>query len=222
MTAPAFKQVIRPGNTGLDVAAVKRALRKAGYGRRIKLGRKMGAGAVIELKKFQAAKGLVADGKYGEKTHKKLLPYFSAYARQLYRRAKLRRPPLQTPRLPKVSLHPFTHERPASDYYGLQPWIVPQVKYLCKRFNLRVTAGWASSGHAGRSDHYWAGAVDLAGSYEDMVACTLYLDRMRNLGVLRWVGGPAHDADGVEHGHGDHVHASWHRFKATSIFRAIT
>lgn len=181
----------------------------------------MGHAAVESLKRFQQAHGLKPDGIYGPKTHALLLPFFTPYARLLYRGAKTRSHSLQVPALPKRISFPSYHYPPQSNYFGLQPWIVPQVKYLCKRFNLHVVAGWASSGHAGYSDHYWAGAVDLVGSMEDMIACNLFLDKMRDHGILRWVGGPAHDADGVEHGHGNHVHASWYRNRATSIFNAL-
>lgn len=120
---------------------------------------------------------------------------------------------------PNVS-YPEPHTK-----WGLQPWIVPQVEAICAEFNLRVTDGWGGHPpHAYFSDHRWGGAVDLAGSYSDMVRCNLWADSLESGfyqrgKVFRWVGGPAHDADGVEHGHGNHVHLSWYRLgPATTIF----
>jgi hypothetical protein len=102
--------------------------------------------------------------------------------------------------------------------WGLQPWIVPQVEAICETFGLSVTAGWGTHPpHDRLSDHRWGGAADLAGPLADMERCNLWADGLR-AHTFRWVGGPAHDADGVEEGHDDHVHLSWYRFKATTIF----
>jgi hypothetical protein len=120
---------------------------------------------------------------------------------------------------PNVS-YPEPHTK-----WGLQPWIVPQVEAICEHFNLSVSAGYGGHPpHAEYSDHRWGGAVDLVGSLEDMDRCTLWADGLksgwfRRGKVFRWVGGPAHDADGVEHGHGNHCHLSWYRLgPATTIF----
>ena len=100
---------------------------------------------------------------------------------------------------------------------GLQPWIVPQVQAICAKFNLTVAVGWSNDTvHKLRSDHKWGGAVDLAGAASDRIACTFWADDYKSLVygpgmVLRWVGGPAKHADGVEAGHLDHVHLSWYR-----------
>ena len=118
------------------------------------------------------------------------------------------------------------HDLPRKNTWnGLQPWIVPQAKAICAKFNLTVTAGWSDDTvHADRSDHKWGGAVDLVGAADDMNACTLWADEYKSLVykpgvVFRWVGGPAPDADGVEAGHGDHVHLSWFlEGPGTSIF----
>jgi hypothetical protein len=108
---------------------------------------------------------------------------------------------------------------------GLQPWIVPQVKAICERFGLTVSAGWSNDTvHATRSDHKWGGAVDLVGPKKAMADCTFWADEYtsgvyRPGLVFRWVGGPAKDASGVEPGHLDHVHLSWFREgPGTSIF----
>lgn len=115
---------------------------------------------------------------------------------------------------------------PATRYaHGLQPWIVPQVEAICHRFGLTVTAGHGGHPpHARYSDHAWGGAVDLAGSLDSMVKCTFWADGLasgfyRNGKVFRWVGGPAHDGNGIEHGHYSHVHLSWfRRGPATTVF----
>jgi hypothetical protein len=130
-------------------------------------------------------------------------------------------------RLPLPGRVYFPHESYPEPHgrWGLQPWIEPQVEAICAHFHLSVTAGWGGTPpHAAYSDHKWGGAVDLAGAMEDMIACTLWADGLksgfyRHGKVFRWVGGPAHDADGVEHGHGNHVHLSWFRLgPATTIF----
>lgn len=109
--------------------------------------------------------------------------------------------------------------------WGLQPWIVPQVEAICDEFDLHVTGGYGGHPpHAYYSDHRWGGGVDLGGSLADMIRCTFWADTLesgfyQHGKVFRWVGGPAHDHDGVEHGHGDHVHLSWYRLgPATTIF----
>jgi len=109
---------------------------------------------------------------------------------------------------------------------GLQHWIAPQVRAICKHFDLRLTDGYGGHPpHAYYSDHRWGGACDLAGTYQNMVKATLWGDSLcsgyyREGKVFRWVGGPAHDANGVEPGHYNHVHLSWYRLgPATSCLR---
>lgn len=152
--------------------------------------------------------------------HKKLP---AAY---LVRRAKRRGTRLMRRiALPRRVWFPNQSYPPGKGRWGLQAWIAPQVEAICKEFDLVVTDGWGGTPpHASFSDHKWGGGVDLAGSHENMVRCTLWADGLkapfwRRGKVFRWVGGPAHDADGVEHGHDNHVHLSWFRFgPATTIF----
>lgn len=162
---------------------------------------------------------LRADGKA-----KRLPPLY--LARRLKRRGHtfIRRVSLPARvHFPNMAYPPATPDRAPT--WGLQPWIAPQVEAICKEFNLHVTDGYGGHPpHALFSDHRWGGGVDLAGAYDDMVRCTLWADGLksgfyRRGKVFRWVGGPAHDADGVEHGHGNHVHLSWFRLgPATTIF----
>lgn len=218
MSVP-FRRVIKPGAVGLDVVAVKRALKRAGFRSGIVLTARMGKAAVLALKRFQVAHSLTADGKYGPATHKKFVngKLFDARGEWLMRHAKIPKPSKQQPPLPKRFSLPNRYYPRPNTWNGLQPWIVPQIKAFCEEFNLRVTAGWASSGHAGYSDHYWGGAADLAGSHSDMVAATKWAEQYEG-SIFRWVGGPDPSGDGVEHGHGNHVHLSFWRDHATTIF----
>jgi Putative peptidoglycan binding domain len=174
-----------------------------------------GPGAVKAVQEFQRRNKLLDDGKVGENTWAAL----RGEAKTAVTKAK------QVPPAPaRVSFPNTLYPRP-NTWNGLQKWIVPQVKAICERFNLKVTDGWSDSTvHGTRSDHKWGGAVDMAGSAADMIACTFWADEYTS-GiykpgmVFRWVGGPAPDATGIEPGHLDHVHLSWFREgPGTSIF----
>lgn len=213
----AFKGSFGKGARGRDVAGVKRTLILLGYGKVVPRGR-FGAAATTALKSFQRKHKLNADGVYGPTTHAALAPLMKGYGRWLYAHAKARTHPRQVPPLPRVFYRPLGVSLPGSARWGLQPWIVPQVEAICKEFSLTVTAGYGGSPpHARFSDHKWGGAVDLVGSRAAMVRCNEWADGLRGH-TFRWVGGPAHDADGVEAGHSNHVHLSWYSRKATSIF----
>ena len=135
-------------------------------------------------------------------------------------------PARQVPPAPAHVSFPNTLYPRKNTWNGLQPWIVPQVKAICAKFNLTVAVGWSDDTvHKPRSDHKWGGAVDLAGAggRHDRVHAlgrrVQVADPYRPGVVFRWVGGPAPDADGVEAGHLDHVHLSWFREgPGTSIF----
>lgn len=90
-----YRQPIRPGQTGTDVLAVKRALRKlriAGSGGLV-LSRNAGVSFVACIKTLQRQQHLAADGVYGPATHKIVAPLFDAYGTMLYRTAAIRQPP---------------------------------------------------------------------------------------------------------------------------------
>lgn len=84
-----FKRVLRMGSKGPDVRAVKIGLRRTGHGRGLSKDRHFGQHMRDRLKEFQHSAGLHADGVYGEKTHEKLAPHFTPFARWLYKRAKV-------------------------------------------------------------------------------------------------------------------------------------
>lgn len=218
-----YRQPIRPGDEGSDVWAVKRAYRKMGVkgAGTIAKTKKAGEAFVAVTKAVQRQHGLKADGVYGPSTHKIVAPYLDAYGRLLYRNAKIRnRTPGQEPPLPRrwPTSVLLIDSGPSSARWGIQPALVPQVAAICEEFGLVVTDGYGGHPpHAFRSDHRVGLAVDLAGSLAAMQACNLWADALRGT-VFRWVGGPAHDADGVEHGHSNHVHLSWYRSRPTSIF----
>jgi len=160
---------------------------------------------------FQRANGLEPDGIVGPQTWDALVGA-RPHARQV-------------PPLPAHVSFPLDEYPQPGTWFGLQPWIVPQARTIAERFGLEAIAGWGTHPpHAPRSDHRWGGAVDLAGPRGRMVECTLWADGLcadphRPGSVFRWVGGPAHDASGVEPGHANHVHLSWYRYgPATSVF----
>jgi len=93
-----FKQLIRPGQSGRDVKAVKRALHEQGSREPMDLkSKRAGKSFVRALKEYQHNHGLHADGVYGKSTHAKLAPHFTRYERWLYRTARRRRIPHPTP-----------------------------------------------------------------------------------------------------------------------------
>lgn len=79
-----FTRTLHRGMKGRDVLAVKRALahakyRRWGFGFNIYFLRRLAS----DLKRFQHAHGLRADGVYGPKTHAKLMHYFDHYGASL-------------------------------------------------------------------------------------------------------------------------------------------
>jgi hypothetical protein len=83
----ALKRPIARGDKGPDVLAVKRALKKAGYGKYLVMNRSFGSGLDRQLRKFQKAHDLPADGVYGDKTHAKLRYAFDFFGLQLLSQA---------------------------------------------------------------------------------------------------------------------------------------
>ena len=165
------------------------------------------------MRAFQEDAGIEPDGIVGPQTRAALDAVVQAAT-----------PALRLPLPAEVSFRAHSYP-PASGWSGLQPWVAPQVRAICDRFGLRLSAGWGGHPpHSRRSDHRWGGACDLAGPRARMVACTLWADGLRadpwrRGAVFRWVGGPAVDADGPEPGHLGHVHLSWFREgPATTVF----
>jgi hypothetical protein len=217
-----FRQVILPGDAGDDIIADKRAMKKAKVQDSAWLNvrsKVAGAAFVHCVRAMEHNHGWGTDGVVGPRVQGLLFPHFDARGWDLYNHAAIRTHSHQIPPLP----HPFYKPRgvllPGSGWEGLQPWIVPQVKAALKEFVLTLTAGYGGHPpHAPGSDHMWGGAADMAGPYDHMVAATFYGDYLVSRGILRWVGGPAHDSSGVEPGHGNHVHWSWFNTRATTIF----
>jgi hypothetical protein len=100
----AFRQIIRPGQHGRDVRAVKLAYRRIGSdgSGAMSLSGRAGPAFVRATRIFQRDHGLHGDGIYGKATHEKLAatrtpsghPAFSAFASLLYRSAPIRHPPI--------------------------------------------------------------------------------------------------------------------------------
>jgi cell wall-associated NlpC family hydrolase len=78
-----YTRQIKPGTTGKDVKAVKRALSTAGVMQWGGFTATFGPFAVRALKTFQKQQGLTQDGVYDLADHKKLGPYFDAYGAYL-------------------------------------------------------------------------------------------------------------------------------------------
>jgi hypothetical protein len=99
-----YRQPIRPGDSGSDVLAVKRALRKIGIkgAGAMTLSNSAGTAFVACLATLQRQHSLQSDGLYGPKTHAIVAPSFDAYGVLLYRTATIRRPP--PPPLPPTAV----------------------------------------------------------------------------------------------------------------------
>jgi hypothetical protein len=81
-------RVLRVGARGKDVRAMKRGLARAGHGRlAASVNPLMGPFAARHLMNFQHKEGIERDGIYGKESHKHLIPWFDAYALQLYKQA---------------------------------------------------------------------------------------------------------------------------------------
>jgi peptidoglycan hydrolase-like protein with peptidoglycan-binding domain len=96
-----FRQLIRPGQSGSDVKAVKLAYRRMGIqgAGAMQLNKRAGPAFVHTTKAFQKNHGLKVDGIYGKSTHEKLVRMrrddkaaFSSWAAMLYRTAAIRQP----------------------------------------------------------------------------------------------------------------------------------
>lgn len=87
-----FKQLIRPGDVGSDVLAVKHALQKMGIGGSgaMNPSQRAGQAFVNVLEVAQRQHGLMADGKYGKDSHGVIAPHFTAADEALYKQATLR------------------------------------------------------------------------------------------------------------------------------------
>lgn len=89
-----FKRALHVGMRGSDAKAVKIALMhtKHAHGFPLAFTRLYSRHAAADLKTFQKHHKLPADGIYGPKTHEKLWPYFTRYAKWLYKRQKVVHP----------------------------------------------------------------------------------------------------------------------------------
>jgi hypothetical protein len=90
-----YRQLIRPGQSGRDVKAVKIAYKRMGIDGAGGLTntKKAGPAFVRVTKRVQRNHRLRSDGIYGKATHEVVAPHFTAYCRWLYRTAKIRKPP---------------------------------------------------------------------------------------------------------------------------------
>jgi hypothetical protein len=202
--------VLTPDARGTDVVELKRRLREwyAAHPPAVPFsdGALYGKAAVEAVKEFQRRNRLLDDGVVGPDTWAAL----RNEAKTPTGRAR------QVPPAPVRVSFPNTAYPRKQTWNGLQPWIVPQVKAICARFELTVEEGWSATGHSTRSDHKWGGAVDLAGKAKNLKACVKWAEQYaaetyKPGMVFRAVDGPA---DGL-----DYVHLSWYREgPGTSVF----
>lgn len=131
MSQLVFHRQLKLGSVGRDVRAVKRGLAQAGYGALSgSVNPLFGPYAKKHLANFQREAFIPVSGVYGERTHKALIPYFDAYARQLYEQSSKKPaepvdpkpPPAGSIQLPKTytSTHPTggLPGYPAIDVFG--------------------------------------------------------------------------------------------------------
>jgi len=89
--------------------------------------------------------------------------------------------------------------------------IVEDVTWMIETFRVRVTDGYATSGHADDGEHPLGLAVDLVpgigGTWDDIDRLAAWAEPRQEAprAPFRWVG---YDGD-TNHGHGDHLHLSW-------------
>ena len=83
-----LRRTLRRGDHGPDVIGLKRALTRAKcYKARETLTNNYGPACEQAVKTFQKRKKLAVDGVYGRQTHRRLRPYYDAYAALLMHRA---------------------------------------------------------------------------------------------------------------------------------------
>lgn len=85
MSELTIRRVLKLGDRGYDVRAMKRGLARAGHGRLVASANPvLGPFAVRHLRDFQHGQALEPDGVYGKDTHGKLIQFFDKFARELY------------------------------------------------------------------------------------------------------------------------------------------
>lgn len=90
------------------------------------------------------------------------------------------------------------------------------VSYLLDRYKLKLTAGYAPTGHAQGGDHPKGLGIDLVpnydkgGTWESVDAAAKFAAEHPD--IFRWVGydGRFGTAAAAGHGRGQHLHLSWH------------
>ena len=89
--------------------------------------------------------------------------------------------------------------------------IVGDVVWMIEAFHVRVTDGYATSGHDADGEHPLGLAVDLepgaGGTWDDIDRLAMWAEPLQGAprAPFRWVG---YDGD-ANHGRGDHLHLSW-------------
>lgn len=94
MAITKFRQLIKPGQNGSDVTAVKHTLLNMHIEGSGALGRTSHAGPqfVKCIKHVQRHHGIKEDGIYGKDTHKIIAPHFTDKDVELYKKARIRKP----------------------------------------------------------------------------------------------------------------------------------
>lgn len=98
-----FPKILKPGDRGKDVLAMKRALSRAGMQRWKVFTKLWGADTTTVLKNFQKKYHLNVDGVYGINTHRKLAPYYDRYGMKIMNDEFLRLHTVNDPQVRMVS-----------------------------------------------------------------------------------------------------------------------
>ncbi len=162
-----FRQTISPGQQGRDVKAVKDGMRRMHVDGSGAMGKSGYAGPAFVrcIKKVQRHYGLHQDGIYGEATHARIAPHFTAFDNWRYRTAAIRTTPQPIP--------------PAYQH-GTLPILLP----FAWKEGFNPSAGQINQGrHAPGSYHYMDRAVDMSGTTTHMRQA--FLDAIHTFGVPR-------------------------------------
>lgn len=186
-----FRQIIRPGQRGRDVKAVKLAYKRIGVqdSGKLNLSKRAGPAFVHVTKAFQRNHDLKSDGVYGRKTHVKLRslkrngkPAFSWWARKLYRTSRIRHPhvpPVTDMTAAQAAKYLLNSSKYHSDNYGdhldlvrtsqgLPVWSqggywVHLDKRVLQALIFIIEKGYSVGTFALCSDHHWDGPHGHAG-----------------------------------------------------------
>ena len=116
-----FRRVLRKGDIGDDVLAVKRALRHAAYyvlPQGQEMTRQFGDRMQTAVRRFQQKNELTVDGIYGILTHRKLMQHFDSYGAYLMGRVPTQTSPAVNPRALIVAEATWSYNNRGAIHYA--------------------------------------------------------------------------------------------------------